>query len=190
MAAAPDDLCTLADLKAWLPNQGNNDDVTLQNLITNGSLQVLQFIDRPHLLASVLGNLTENYDGNDSDRLLPRQFPIISVTAVTIDGVPVPQSTAPNMAGFLWDQRRLLLRGFRFCRGVQNIQISYTAGYSSVPLDLRQAAIEAFALAYRQRVRIGEKSNSMSGQITIAFDMSDVPPRSMSVFNQYRRLAL
>jgi hypothetical protein len=61
---------------------------------------------------------------------------------------------------------------------------------TTVPLDLKQAAIEAFALAYRQRVRIGEKSNSMGGQVTIAYDMSDVPPRSMSVFNQYRRLAL
>ena len=190
MAAAPDDLCTLADLKAWLPNQGNNDDVTLQSLITNASLQVLQFIDRPHILASVLGSLTETYDGNDSDRLLPRQFPIIAVTGVSIDGVAIQQSTSPTTAGFLWDSRRILLRGFRFCRGLQNVQLSYTAGYSSVPLDLRQAAIEAFALAYRQRVRIGEKSNSMSGQITIAFDMSDVPPRSMTVFNQYRRLAL
>jgi len=190
MAAAPDDLCTLADLKAWLPNQCNNDDVTLQSLITNASLQVLQFIDRPHILASVLGALTETYDGNDSDRLLPRQFPIIAVTGVSIDGVPIQQATNPTVAGFLWDSRRVLLRGFRFCRGVQNVQLSYTAGYSSVPLDLRQASIEAFALAYRQRVRIGEKSNSMSGQITIAFDMSDIPPRSLAVFSQYRRLAL
>ena len=83
MAAAPDDLCTLAELKSWLPNQGNNDDVTLQSLISNASLQVLQYIDRPHILASVLGALTENYDGNDSDRLLPRQFPIIAVTGVS-----------------------------------------------------------------------------------------------------------
>src|SRR5262249_19717193 len=123
MAAAPDDLCTLADLKAWLPNQGNNDDVTLQSLITNASLQVLQFIDRPHILASVLGNLTETYDGNDSDRLLPRQFPIIAVTGVTIDGVPIQQATTPTTAGFLSDSRRVLLRGFRFCRGVQNVQL-------------------------------------------------------------------
>lgn len=190
MAAAPDDLCTLADLKAWLPNQGNNDDVTLQSLISNGSLQVLQFIDRPHILASVLGALNETYDGNDSDRLLPRLFPIIVVTSLTISNVPIPLATGPVSAGFLWDSRRVLLRGFRFNRGVQNVQLSYTAGYSNVPLDLRQAAIEAFALAYRQRIRIGEKSNSMNGQVTIAFDMSDVPPRSMGVFNQYRRLAL
>jgi hypothetical protein len=190
MAAAPDDLCTLADIKAWLPNQGNNDDVTLQNLISNASLQVLQYMDRPHILASAIGALTENYDGNDSDRLLPRQFPIIAVTSVSIDGVPVQQSTGPTTAGFLWDARRILLRCFRFCRGVQNVQLSYTAGYASVPLDLKQAAIEAFALAYRQRVRIGEKSNSMSGQITVAYDMSDVPARSMNIFNQYRRLAL
>jgi len=45
-------------------------------------------------------------------------------------------------------------------------------------------------LTYRQRVRIGEKSNSMSGQVNVSFDMSDVPPRSMAIFSQYRRLAL
>ena len=190
MAAAPDDLCTVAELKSWLPNQGNNDDVTLQSLITNASLQVLQYIDRPHILASVLGALTENYDGNDSDRLLPRSFPIISVSSVSIDGVSIQAATTPTTAGYLWDGRRILLRGFRFCRGVQNVQLSYAAGYPSVPLDLKQAAIEAFALSYRQRVRIGEKSNSMSGQVTISFDMSDVPPRSMAIFSQYRRLAL
>jgi hypothetical protein len=190
MAAAPDDLCTLAELKAWLPNQGNNDDAALQSLISNASLQVLHYIDRPHILASVLGALSETYDGNDSDRLLPRQFPIISVTGVSVDNLPIQQAASPVTTGFLWDARRILLRGFRFCRGVQNVAITYTAGYSSVPLDLKQAAIEAFALSYRQRVRIGEKSNSMSGQVTISFDMSDVPPRSMTVFSQYRRRAL
>jgi hypothetical protein len=138
----------------------------------------------------VLGALTETYDGNDSDRLLPHQFPIITVTGVTVDGIPIPQATSPTTAGFLWDSRRILLRGYRFNCGVQNVQLTYAAGYSSVPLDLRQAAIEAFALAYRQRVRIGEKSNSMSGQVNVTFDMSDIPSRSMSVFNQYRRLAL
>jgi hypothetical protein len=190
MAAAPDDLCTLADLKAWLPNQGNNDDATLQALITNGSLQVLQYINRPHILSSVLGTLNETYDGNDSDRLLPRSFPVISVAGVTVDSVPIPQAPAPWGAGFLWDGRRILLRGgFTFTRGVQNVQIAYTAGYPAVPLDLKQAAVESFALAYRQRTHIGEKSSSMGGQVTLAFDMSDVPPRSLSVFNQYRRLA-
>jgi len=189
MSAAPDDLCTLAELKAWLPNQGNNDDTTLQTLITNGSAQVLQYINRPHILASVLGTLNEFYDGNDSDRLLPRSFPVISVSSVTIDSVSVPLAPQPWLPGFLWDGRRILLRGFSFSRGVQNVQLTYTAGYLNVPLDLKQAAIEAFALAYRQRTHIGEKSNSMGGQVTLAFDISDVPPRSLNIFNQYRRLA-
>ena len=100
MAAGPDDLCTLADLKAWLPNQGNNDDVALQNLITNGSAQVLQFLNRPHILAGLIGTLTENYDGNNSDRLLPHFFPIIAVNSVTVDGVPVQPSTSPTFRDF------------------------------------------------------------------------------------------
>jgi hypothetical protein len=194
MAAAPDDLCTLAELKAWLPNQGSNDDTALQSLISNGSLQILQYMDRPHILAGVIGSVNEAYDGNGSDRLLPRNFPVISVTAVSVDGVAIPQSlgfsSGTQTAGYLWDSRRILLRGFRFCRGVQNVAVSYTAGYTSVPLDLKQAALEAFALTYRQRTHIGEKSNSMGGQVTLSFDMSEVPARSMCVFGQYRRIAL
>lgn len=190
MAAAPDDLCTVAELKAWLPNQSSTDDVALQSLISNGSLQVLQYLNRAHILASVLGALTETYDGNDSYRLLPKSFPIIAVASVSVDGVAISQATTAVAAGFLFDARRVLLRGWRFCRGVQNVTIGYTAGYTSTPLDLKQAAIEAFALSYRQRTHIGEKSNSMGGQVTLSFDMSAVPPRSLSVFQQYRRIAL
>ena len=191
MAAGPDDLCTLADLKAWLPNQGSNDDTNLQALITDGSAIILnEYMNRPHILSSVLGTVSDTYDGNGSDRLLPKSFPIISVSAVTIDSASIPASTGPLVAGFTFDARRVLLRGFRFCRGVQNVSLTYTAGYSSVPVDLKRAAIEAFALAYRQRTHIGEKSNSLGGRVTIRFDMSAVPPRSMTVFNQYRRLAM
>jgi len=188
--AAPDDLCTLAELKAWLPNQGNNDDSTLQSLISNGSLQVLQYVGRPHILASVLGSLNETYDGNGSDRLLPRNFPLLAVSSVVIDGLAVQPSTSPTSAGFLWDSRRILLRGLSFCRGVQNIQVAYMAGYPSVPPDLKQAAIEAFALAYRQRAHIGEKQNRMAEQLTLIFDLDAMPARSLAVFNQYRRLSL
>lgn len=190
MAAGPDDLCTVAELKAWLPNMSSNDDVTLQNLVTNASTQVLQYINRPHILASVIGALNENYDGNDSDRLLPKFFPIVSVASVSVDGVTIPASTSPTVSGFTFDARRVLLRFRRFCRGVQNVAIGYTAGYSTVPLDLKQAAIETFALTYRQRTHIGEKSQSMNAQVTLAFDMSAVPARSLSVFQQYRRIAL
>jgi hypothetical protein len=190
MAAAPDDLCTVNDLAAWLPNYNHNDDTNLQSLITYGSAQILAFLNRSHILASAIGALVETYDGNDSDRLLPRYFPVLGVTAVSVDGVSIAPSTQPALSGYAWDTRRILLRGFTFCRGVQNVQVAYSAGYSTIPLDLKQAAIEAFALAYRQRTHIGEKSSSMGGQTTLAFDVSDVPPRSLTVFNQYRRVAL
>jgi len=191
MPAGPDDLCTVAELKAWLPNQGNNDDVGLQALITNASTVILnEYMNRPHILSSVLGTLNETYDGNGSAKLLPHFFPIISVASVTVDGVPIPLSTSPVAAGFGWDSRKIFLRGFQFTCGMQNVALAYTAGYSSVPLDLKQAAVEAFALTYRQRTHIGEKTSSFQGQVTTSFDMSELPPRALQVFNQYRRLAL
>ena len=190
MPAAPDDHCTLAELKSWLPNQGNNDDATLQSLISNGSAQILQYVDRPHILSSVLGQINELYDGNDSESLFPRNYPILSIIAVAVDGISLQPSTSPSTAGFLWDSRRIMVRGFRFSRGFQNVLLAYTAGFASVPLDLKQAAIDTFALAYRQRTHIGERSTSMGGQVTQSFDMSDIPPRALATFNLYRRLAL
>jgi hypothetical protein len=195
MPAGPDDLCTVAELKAWLPNQGNNDDVALQSLITNASYVILnEYLNRPHIISSLIGAVTETVDGNGSDRVLPRNYPIISVTGVSVDGVAIQQSqgftNTSQVTGFLWDARRIMLRGFRFCRGLQNVVLNYTAGFPAVPVDLKQAALEAFALAYRQRTHVGEKSNSIGGQVTTSFDMSECPPRSMSVFSQYRRLAL
>lgn len=195
MAAGPDDLCTVAELKAWLPNQSGNDDVTLQSLVTNASMFILnEYLNRPHILSSVLGPVTETLDGTGSDRILPHNYPILSVTGVSVDGVAIQQSqgftNTSQVWGFFWDARRIMLRGFRFCRGLQNVVLNYTAGFASVPLDLKQAAIESFALTYRQRVHVGEKTSSFAGQVTVSFDMSDVPPRSMSVFQQYRRVAL
>lgn len=187
MAVGADDFCTVAELKECLPSQGANDDTTLQNLITRASSQILQLINRPHILASVLGALTENYDGNGSSVLLPKSYPITAVTSVTVDTVPIPLSTSALTAGFLFDARRIMLRGFRFHRGLQNVILVYAAGYAAMPLDLKQAAIESFALAYRQRSHIGEKSNSMNGQVTVSYDMSAIPDRSMSIFQQYIR---
>ena len=63
MPAAPDDLCVLADLKAWLNIQTTTEDVLLQNLITRGSLQMLRWMNRDHIVET---SYTENRDGNDA----------------------------------------------------------------------------------------------------------------------------
>lgn len=53
----------------------------------------------------------------------------------------------------------------------QNMLISY----SYTPFDIEQACIELVGERYRYKARIGEKSHSISGQVTVSFDNSGIP---------------
>ena len=203
MPSSPDDLCVLADLKAWLNIQTSSEDTLLQNLITRGSLQMLRWMNRDHIIAT---SYTENRDGSDALFILPRNFPLISVSSVMIDNIAVPAATSQVAAGFVFDARKIMLRGgssafyslapynsqyqYRFTRGFQNVQLVYQAGYASVPADLQQAAIEGFAYVYRRRTHIGEDANSASGQVTISFSREMLPQSVLMTLEQYTRRAL
>jgi hypothetical protein len=203
MPGSIDDLCVLADVKAWLNIQTNAEDALLQNLITRGSVQMLRWMNRDHIIATTY---TENRDGNGALFILPRNFPLISVSAVMVDGVAIPAATSQVSAGFVLDARKIMLRGgssafysigpynsqyqYRFTRGFQNVQLVYQAGYTSVPADLQQAAIEGFAYVYRRRSHIGEDASSASGQVTISFSREMLPPSVVATLAQYTRRAL
>ena len=203
MPSSPDDLCVLADLKAWLNIQTSSEDTLLQNLITRGSLQMLRWMNRDHIIAT---SYTENRDGSDALFILPRNFPLISVSSVMIDNIAIPAAASQVAAGFVFDARKIMLRGgssafysvgpyssqyqYRFTRGFQNVQLVYQAGYASVPADLQQAAIEGFAYVYRRRTHIGEDTNSASGQVTISFSREMLPQSVLMTLEQYTRRAL
>jgi hypothetical protein len=170
----------LADLKAWLNIQTSAEDALLQSLITRGSLQMLRWMNRDHIIAS---SYTENRNGNDALFILPRNFPLISVSALIVNGVAIVAANDQVSAGFVFDSRKIMLRGglsvfyslgpyssqyqYRFTRGFQNVQLVYQEGYATVPADLQQAAVEGFAYVYRRRTHIGEDSNSATSQVTI-----------------------
>ena len=203
MLPSTDDLCALADLKAWLTIQTNSEDALLQNLITRGSAQMLRWMNRDHIVATTY---TENRDGNDALFMLPRNFPLISVSSVMVNGIAIPAATDQVSAGFVIDSRKIMLRGgssafyslgpyssqyqYRFTRGFQNVQLVYRAGYASVPGDLQQAAIEGLAYVYRRRTHIGEDANSASGQLTISFSKEMLPASVLATLAQYTRKAL
>jgi hypothetical protein len=67
-----------------------------------------------------------------------RNFPVLSVSSVMVDGFSISAATSPTGCGYIvdtWDgfppgrQQALYLRGHEFRRGHQNIAVSYTAGF-------------------------------------------------------------
>lgn len=136
---SPNDLTTLAALKAWLGVASSGDDDLLSGLITEVSIAIAGDLGR--LVAPTI--YTEVRDGGGERSLVLRQWPVSAILDLTIDGRQTAFTTAPAAYGSqvfaaLLDSteaappgimQRLSLRGGVFPVGIQNVAITYRAGY-------------------------------------------------------------
>lgn len=135
------DLTTLARVRAYLgiPDSQTDVNAKLSTLITTVSGVALQYLQRDSLLMRAR---TDQLDGTGSNAIMLRGWPIVDVSAVSINAQSVQASEqVPIGQGFWWDTAspyppgapgRVLLAGWTFGRGRGNVSISYTAGYGVV----------------------------------------------------------
>jgi hypothetical protein len=130
----------LADLKAWLAITSTSDDALLATLVTEVSRAVLTYLDRPSILPATV---SETRDGGGESAVALRHWPVLALSSCLIDGraiLPAPPLVVGAAAGpdYVLEpaepqppgrMQHLALRGFRFTRGVQNVALTYTAGY-------------------------------------------------------------
>lgn len=112
-------------------------DGLMQRLVSACSLYIQTWADRTFRNLPYI----EARDGQGGDRMLLANYPVTSVTSLQIDGVNIPQAPplgTPQVnyvgffgapSGFIYDTFRIMVRGFRFTRGFQNVQIGYAAGF-------------------------------------------------------------
>lgn len=185
---AAGDLTTLANAKAWLNVTTTTDDALLTRLVSASSQFVQTYLRRQIATASY----TDVRNGNDQTEMVLANWPVVSVSSVTVSGLVV--QPAPSMVagqspsvGYLFDDQSVYLYGFQFYRGAQNVQIAYSAGYSSTPLDIEQAVIELIALKYADRNHMGQSSKSISGEV-VSYFMGDMPNGVKSLLANYRKV--
>ena len=138
--ASPYDFANLADLKTWLDIAGNDDDLLLSQLIRQLSRAILNILDRPLIIPAAY---SEIYDGGNELSIVLRQWPINAILSCSINGVELPQAPplvagVSSQFGYVLDgsdvappgrMQRLSLRRRRFPCGLQNVAVSYSAGY-------------------------------------------------------------
>lgn len=133
-------LATREQVKQWLQSASvqftTTDDPLLDSLIKRVSGVVYGYLSRPNFARHTV---TERRDGQQSNAILLREWPVTSVTSVTVGNTIIPQCASLVDAGWYlepWNSlppginQRLVLRGHVFTRGIANVQIVYTAGYS------------------------------------------------------------
>ena len=137
---SPYDLVSLTDLKAWLDITGTDDDDLLSRLITQISRAIMNVLARPSIIP---GTYAETRDGGNEISHLLRHWPVNSISSCLVDGQIIPAAPAlvggaAAQTGYLLDpseaqppgrMQRLSLRHGLFTAGIQNVTITYSAGY-------------------------------------------------------------
>lgn len=181
------DLTTVAAVKAYMGDNTNNatQDAVLQQLITAASQFAESYCSRVFHEATY----TDQLSGTGTYRLLLPQVPVTAVAAVGVDGASWLSAATSRNPGFQFDNLGLYaVGGMYFCRGVRNVEVTYTAGYAddAIPADLSQAVIELVVLKFKRRTNI-DVTARMIAQETISYNVQDMPKSTRSVLDLYRR---
>ncbi len=148
------DLTTIAKFKAWygIPDTSITDDGLLSDLISESSLDILSYLDRKTCLKT---SYVEYKDGTGGNKMQLLQWPVLAVSSLYINGNLQTAAVQPNVGYFVdpWDgllpgrpqyvsfiggsgnsypliSPPVDYGGCGFTRGVRNVLVNYTAGYS------------------------------------------------------------
>lgn len=187
------DFTTLANVKDWLSVQNTGDDAKITLLISAATQFMKNYMSRDILSA----NYTEKYNGGNTMRMPLRNFPVTAISSLSVDGVTIPPAANSAGSGYLFDDKMIYLvgssfgqnspNGFTFSRGLQNVIVSYVAGYLSVPSDLEQACKELVASKYRRKDRIDQVSKNLGGEV-VTFSIKDMPAEVKMILDIYNRV--
>jgi hypothetical protein len=124
------DMTTLANVKAWRTPQiaASADDAQIRREITAASRAILQQLNRSSLSVA---NIVETRNGQGTQGIMLRNYPVISISSVSVEGQTIAAAPLTSNSGWVFSPSdgMLYLRGYSFPCGVQNITISYRAGF-------------------------------------------------------------
>jgi hypothetical protein len=176
-------LTTLANVKDWLKITDGSADATINRMITAFSNAVANYLNRDLAAQSY----TETYNGGGNATLMLRNYPVTAVASVNVDGAPIAAQPAFGQDGYSFSQNAVRLVGSVFNLGFQNVQVTYTAGYTAIPPDIEQAVIEWIADRYQSMNRIGVNSRTLAGE-SISYSLKDIPDAVELALKPYRKV--
>lgn len=165
---------------------GQIEDAATLRLVAGASAAIEQWCNRRFAAAE----RTEIFDGRGDTWLRPGEGPILSIASLSIDGAAISPITGDAAGWYLDSGRgRILLRGLLFSRGVQNIALTYTAGFDPIPEDVQTACLELAQHRRAERTSRGVQSESLAGQ-SITWGARAMPWSVEKALDSYRRVRL
>jgi Phage gp6-like head-tail connector protein len=172
------DLTTLGSVKVYLGITFDTADAKLSAIITACSAWIASWLNRDILQAPY----TETMNGTGSRQIQLSNYPVTALSQVLVDGIDLTNYATS-------DGRRVvtLPYGSSFTRGLSNVQITYTAGYATVPADLEHTACRMVAWGYTESSRIQQNSKSMGGEV-VSFSTAMAPAWALENLKNWRKV--
>jgi hypothetical protein len=184
-----DDLCELQDVKDYLFRGGGNQTVADDNLLTRLITAASEWIRQETSRNYAAGNYTETRSGQGGRILFLRNPPANAVSSLYIDGAEIPARnnsvTAYGQNGYTFGDDKIVLTGYSFNRGIDNIQITYSIGNNTTFPDIEQVCVEMVSLTYREIDRLGHASKVLGGE-QVSFDLKALSNRSRETLDHYK----
>lgn len=178
-------LASLDDIRNFygLLGTGKDDDL-IEDLLDQVSKTIESFCDRTF----DSDTYTEYFDGKGSAWLHPTYYPITSVTGIWDDtewswGASTEISDSEYRVSN--DGRFVLLKNTYFGDFRENIKITYVAGYTTIPNDLKLACIEETVRRYKRRQEVDVTGRTMEDGSTTVM-AGDMLPQTKDVLKRYR----
>jgi hypothetical protein len=149
-------LIELDEIKRYLKLTTNDEDDFLQEQINNWSDALETRFNR--IIKSADYDDERHHGGKLA--ILLRNMPVTAIDSITVDGEAVDGDD------YTFDMDSGIVRmvtGYPFSGGPGSVLVSYTAGYESVPGDLRHGITQIVALEYYLSAR-GQKALIKSGE--------------------------
>lgn len=183
-------LVTLEEVRQWMKVEPGDTDAILTQLANAVSADCARYCAR-EFLEQV--HTDELYDGDGTPVLRLRQYPVSAVASLVSDTGGVALTEGPDK-DFVWYQNGLvkLIWGY-FPRGLQNVTVTYTAGYqqTALPYDLKMAVLQAVEFAWntQDKRRAGITSITTADGIT-TYTEQPYPASVTAIWNRYRRTVI
>lgn len=179
---------TLDQVKNFMGMSGSDSttDDLIENLISRVSVLMETFMGRNILSREY----TEVHNGGGVYVLFPKQGNITLVTSIhdSYDWDWDDDALIDSDDYRITDSDYITLKGSvsPFSNYTNNIQIIYTAGYSSVPLDIAQACITEVSRMYKNKNSVDINSKTLSDG-SISFYDKGLLPITLLTLDKYKR---
>lgn len=155
MTTLTNSLCSLDDVKNYLNIKGS--DSVMDNLLEGLIVRVTESFEKYCGIKQFKSQTyTEYYDGNGERELFVNNVPLTSISEINedTDWVFGSDTTIGSDEYAIMDECRITMKSEYFTQGIRNFKITYTAGYSTIPNDLKQAAIMEVVRIYKLKDNI------------------------------------